>query len=163
MTLYMYIKTSQNRYLNASVLPLCFVDKSRIVKSLASCRWQIKSFELPLSISIRQRPRAVWKRYEKDMWSLTAMSAVMLELPDTASDSWVQHGALWVRQGPGGPHVGPMNFAIWGIMLERALEIRYISVPKFIVPLSYKHVSSQQLLVINKLARHSNIKKWLDN
>ena len=22
-------------------------------------------------------------------------------------------GPIWVRQGPGGPHVGPMNFAIW--------------------------------------------------
>ena len=24
-------------------------------------------------------------------------------------------GPIWDRQGPGGPHVGPMNFAIWGI------------------------------------------------
>ena len=22
-------------------------------------------------------------------------------------------GAIWVRQDPGGPHVDPMNFAIW--------------------------------------------------
>ena len=22
-------------------------------------------------------------------------------------------GSTWVRQDPGGPHVGPMNFAIW--------------------------------------------------
>ena len=22
-------------------------------------------------------------------------------------------GPIWVRQDPGGPHVGPMNFAIW--------------------------------------------------
>ena len=22
-------------------------------------------------------------------------------------------GPIWGRQGPGGPHVGPMNFAIW--------------------------------------------------
>ena len=25
-------------------------------------------------------------------------------------------GPIWGRQDPGGPHVGPMNFAIWGIM-----------------------------------------------
>ena len=35
----------------------------------------------------------------------------------TAPDSKV-HGAnmgpIWGRQDPGGPHVGPMNFAIWG-------------------------------------------------
>ena len=24
-------------------------------------------------------------------------------------------GLIWGRQDPGGPHVGPMNFAIWGI------------------------------------------------
>ena len=23
-------------------------------------------------------------------------------------------GPTWERQGPGGPHVGPMNLAIWG-------------------------------------------------
>ena len=22
-------------------------------------------------------------------------------------------GPIWGREGPGGPHVGPMNFAIW--------------------------------------------------
>ena len=25
-------------------------------------------------------------------------------------------GAIWGRQDPGGPHVGPMNFAIWGVV-----------------------------------------------
>ena len=25
-------------------------------------------------------------------------------------------GPIWVRQDPGGPHVGPMNFAIWVII-----------------------------------------------
>ena len=25
-------------------------------------------------------------------------------------------GPIWGRQDPGGPHVGPMNFAIWEIM-----------------------------------------------
>ena len=24
---------------------------------------------------------------------------------------------IWGRQDPGGPHVGPMNFAIWGVLL----------------------------------------------
>ena len=23
-------------------------------------------------------------------------------------------GPIWARQDPGGPHVGPMNFVIWG-------------------------------------------------
>ena len=25
-------------------------------------------------------------------------------------------GPIWGRQDPGGPHVGPMNFAIWAVM-----------------------------------------------
>ena len=25
-------------------------------------------------------------------------------------------GPIWGRQDPGGPHVGPMNFAIWDII-----------------------------------------------
>ena len=24
-------------------------------------------------------------------------------------------GPIWDRQDPGGPHVGPVNFAIWGV------------------------------------------------
>ena len=27
-------------------------------------------------------------------------------------------GPIWGRQDPDGPHVGPMNFAIWGTMKE---------------------------------------------
>ena len=27
-------------------------------------------------------------------------------------------GPTWARQDPGGPHVGPMNFAIWGVIRE---------------------------------------------
>ena len=25
-------------------------------------------------------------------------------------------GPIWGRQDPGGPHVGPMNFAIWAVI-----------------------------------------------
>ena len=38
-----------------------------------------------------------------------------------APDSKVQGanmGPIWGRQDPGGPHVGPMNFVIWGIMFR---------------------------------------------
>ena len=28
-------------------------------------------------------------------------------------------GPIWGRQDPGGPHVGPMNFAIWVISLRK--------------------------------------------
>ena len=28
-------------------------------------------------------------------------------------------GPIWDRQGPGGPHVGPMNFATWTVLTHR--------------------------------------------
>ena len=28
-------------------------------------------------------------------------------------------GPIWGRQDPGGPHVGPMNFAIWVINVSK--------------------------------------------
>ena len=36
-------------------------------------------------------------------------------------------GPIWGRQDPGGPHVGPMNFAIWEGMDERLYPIRYLA------------------------------------
>ena len=42
------------------------------------------------------------------------------QMLDTFPDSKV-HGAnmgpIWGREDPGGPHVGPMNFAIWVVVL----------------------------------------------
>ena len=34
-------------------------------------------------------------------------------------------GPIWGRQDPGGPHVGPMNFAIW----VKALMVTYLLLP----------------------------------
>ena len=36
-------------------------------------------------------------------------------------------GPIWGRQDPGGPHVGPMNFAIWVTNDRRVHPITYIS------------------------------------
>ena len=34
-------------------------------------------------------------------------------------------GPIWGRQDPGGPHVGPMNFAIWDgtIFIEKCMHL----------------------------------------
>ena len=32
-------------------------------------------------------------------------------------------GPIWGRQDPGGPHVGPVNFAIWGCLIDSILYI----------------------------------------
>ena len=35
-------------------------------------------------------------------------------------------GPIWGRQGPGGPHIGPMNFAIWEPCCEESQYILYL-------------------------------------
>ena len=31
-------------------------------------------------------------------------------------------GPIWGRQDPGGPHSGPMNFAIWGFICRKQVH-----------------------------------------
>ena len=38
-----------------------------------------------------------------------------LQAPDSKVHG-ANMGPIWVRQDPNGPHVGPMNFAIWGAL-----------------------------------------------
>ena len=43
-------------------------------------------------------------------------------------------GPIWGRQDPGGPHVGPMNFAIWGTphkYITGGLSVTYFSITKY--------------------------------
>ena len=49
-------------------------------------------------------------------------------------------GPSWDRQDPGGPHVGPINFDIWGIAWSRGLNYTAIGVNNLTldeVPTSY--------------------------
>ena len=38
-------------------------------------------------------------------------------------------GPIWGREDPGGPHVGPMNFAIWVAYSESELVAYSVSIP----------------------------------
>ena len=52
-----------------------------------------------------------------DTEEVTDLSSSQL-LRHTLSDSKVygaNMGPIWGRKDPGGPHVGPMNFAIWAV------------------------------------------------
>ena len=55
-----------------------------------------------------------------DPTSHTQPASLFLALYSTIPDSKV-HGAnvgpIWGRQDPGGPHVGPMNLALWDILI----------------------------------------------
>ena len=39
-----------------------------------------------------------------------------LDTPDSKVHG-AHMGPIWVRQDPGGPHVGPMNFVIWDLYI----------------------------------------------
>ena len=48
------------------------------------------------------------------MWgSASNFSAQYTDAPDSKIHG-ADMGPIWGWQDPGGPHVGPMNFAIWG-------------------------------------------------
>ena len=66
------------------------------------------------------------KSYE--MWKIithgpgNSTMVYILAITENIPDSKV-HGAnmgpIWGRQDPGGPHVGPMNFAIWDVAMAK--------------------------------------------
>ena len=56
-----------------------------------------------------------------------AVSTARIPKRATAPDSKVHGtnvGPIWGRHDPGGPHVGPMNLAVWGCTDESSREIR---------------------------------------
>ena len=41
-------------------------------------------------------------------------------------------GSIWGRQDPGGPHIGPVNFAIWVVLYGVSSEVfDYSTIAKF--------------------------------
>ena len=75
----------------------------------------------------------VISRYRRTLFSLE----INRNLSNTVPDSKV-HGAnmrtIWGRQDPGGPHVGPMNLAIWGPTGIRAWLIHSVESPSMVDP-----------------------------
>ena len=59
-----------------------------------------------------------WKQYQ------TFSLGLKKYLPDSKVNG-ANMGPIWGRQDPGGPHVGPMNFAIWAIVQEFTLLVKH--------------------------------------
>ena len=49
--------------------------------------------------------------------SKRVMGAIQYIIPDSKVHG-SNMGPIWGRQDPGGPHVGPMNFALWNVALS---------------------------------------------
>ena len=59
-------------------------------------------------------------------------------------------GPIWGRQDPGGPHVGPMNFAIWdGVMVFIAMPWMSSSLTYYNITASYSFVDTSRDFVMN--------------
>ena len=80
---------------------------------------------------------------------------------DSFPDSKV-HGAnmgpIWGRQDPGGPHVGPMNFAIW-VNTRNAVRFCRISTAIFydVIDLRYVTTSSKASEILKKTCLNFSI------
>ena len=58
-------------------------------------------------------------------------------------------GPIWGRQDPGGPQVGPMNFAIWDVMVKskwfKHIIKFFVAIAELLLILdNYNHLSSPQ-------------------
>ena len=95
-----------------------------------------------------------WQRYDKPklryhniVKSFYKPGYVLIEVPKGATDHYLPnrdevfypnipgskvHGAnmgpIWCRQDPGGPHVGPMNLAIWDVEVGRCRHTERVSI-----------------------------------
>ena len=49
---------------------------------------------------------------------MAQMSTFGVHLDQDSKVHGANMGPIWGRQDPGGPHVGPMNFAIWGRLVH---------------------------------------------
>ena len=49
-----------------------------------------------------------------------ATNNTLHDVPDSKVHGAIM-GPIWGQQDPDGPHVGPMNFAIWGYVLEAVI------------------------------------------
>ena len=92
---------------------------------------------------------ATWKNQTFVWWRLD-----LVIIPDSKFNG-ANVGPIWDRQNPGGPHVGPMNFAVWDCFVIQA-EIEYI----FWVGISYlirpKEWDNKTHKIINTLKTLSN-------
>ena len=78
-----------------------------IVVENLSCGQMLGSLHEPFS----------YKQLESPSYNLS--SVIMTSGQHLAPDSKVHGtnmGPIWGQQDPGGPHVGPMNFVIWGML-----------------------------------------------
>ena len=107
---YWYAKIPQCRYMEHGLKMLAFMFKNvrpnkQSVITLASSRHAVRG------------ARNLWLVYWHTSWIASPVETELRAVPDSKVRG-ANMGPIWGRQDPGGPHVGPMNFAIWGCILS---------------------------------------------
>ena len=75
--------------------------------------WQLGEYHIDVVIAQMSIQITLASPEAADWWWVI----ITILYPDS-KDHGANMGPIWGRQDPGGPHVGPMNFAIWGGMLH---------------------------------------------
>ena len=65
-------------------------------------------------------------------------------------------GPIWGRQDPGGPHIGPMNFAIWADMNKDRSCVNYFrrsrkltgKYPSFLLYMTHLSVPKEEMIMV---------------
>ena len=57
-------------------------------------------------------------------------------------------GLIWGRQDPGGPYVGPMNFAIWDVKRKGYLDVLYL-MSAYSIEMIVAYVALEYSLALN--------------
>ena len=100
----------------------CLLSYSEIIRHARIFRW-IRSYMIsqcrnPISPAWKRVCGVVDRRVMR--WvNLVCLTVLMLyhNIPDNKVHG-ANIGPIWGRKDPGGPHVGPMNLAIWDVLLD---------------------------------------------
>ena len=72
-------------------------------------------------------------------------------------------GPTWGRQDPGGPHVGPMNLAIWGVILSMRFKRMVLSVTWHLCPMHsfyHKHGEYDVIITLHCACDNLHVLVW---
>ena len=73
--------------------------------------------------SDKPRPLIPYSQHEEcPAWEIMTHWVLLHHTPDSKVHG-ANMGPIWGRQDPGGPHVGPMNFAIWDYTVIQATNV----------------------------------------
>ena len=104
-------RVKQNKTFSCIIISRIYRSNPNTWYVMMSCNPSLTRFHW-----IRRTGGCLTITYNRDWWLFPVICLYSRRVPRYCPDSKF-HGAnmgpIWGRQDPGGPHAGPMNFAIW--------------------------------------------------